>query len=194
MSELSLKDAFFLQLRESLKVAASKGHLAPRPGLRPASVLAPLLWKNDEPWVILTQRPLTLRQHAGQISFPGGGTEANDVTPLHTALRESHEELGLVPHTALVLGMLSPVATVTSFWVMPFVAQIPDDVRLDPNQAEIAEVLEAPLFRLRQEQRLIYGAKREALVWDEGLHTVWGTTFTLLRELRAVAAAARQAL
>jgi 8-oxo-dGTP pyrophosphatase MutT (NUDIX family) len=192
MPDSPAADAFFLQLRESLKAAGSKGHLAPRPGLRPAAVLAPLMWRDDEPWVILTQRPLTLRQHAGQISFPGGGSEASDVTPLHTALRESHEELGIVPHTVDVLGMLSPISTITSFWVMPFVAKIPDDVKFEVSQAEIAEVLEAPLWRLRPVQTLIYGAKREALVWDDGRHTVWGATFTMLRELHAVAATIRQ--
>lgn len=175
--------AFFERLRDSLHRNPSRALEAPGLRLRPAAVLAPLFWRDDEPWVYLTQRPLTLRQHPGQISFPGGGREAGDLTPLHTALRETKEELGLAPESVDVLGMLGEMPTVTAFWVTPFVGVVPASAPLTPSPDEIAQVLEAPLWRLRRERRHIYEADRDAYVWGDGRAVVWGATWRMLHQL-----------
>ena len=174
---------FFGRLKEHLHRSPSKTFEAPGLQLKEAAVLAPLFWRGGEPWAYLTRRPLTLRKHPGQISFPGGGREPADITPLHTALRETHEELGIAPEQVEVLGLLGAMPTITSFWVTPFVGVIPEDVKLDPNPGEIDEVIAAPLWRLRKEKRHLYQADREVFVWDDARHVVWGATWRMLSQL-----------
>jgi 8-oxo-dGTP pyrophosphatase MutT (NUDIX family) len=175
--------AFFGRLKEHLHHEPSKTFEAPGLELKEASVLAPLFWREGEPFAWLTRRPMTLRKHPGQISFPGGGREAGDLTPLHTALRETSEELGIRPDDVEVLGLLGAMPTVTSFWVTPFVGVVPHDVPLSPNPGEIEEVIAAPLLRLRREKRFIYQADRDVFVWDDARHVVWGATWRMLHQL-----------
>ena len=174
--------AFFERLRLRLRTVPSKTIEAPSFELRSASVLAPLFWRGGEPWALLTKRPMTLRTHPGQISFPGGGRDERDVTPLHTALRETHEELGISPDDVDVLGMLGAMPTITAYYVTPFVGVVPTGVRVSPN-AEVAEVLEAPLWRLRREKRVLFHAERDVFVWDDARHVVWGATWRMLDQL-----------
>jgi 8-oxo-dGTP pyrophosphatase MutT (NUDIX family) len=151
--------------------------------LKNASVLAPLFWRGDEAWALATMRPKTLRKHPGQISFPGGGSEPQDKTPLHTALRETQEELGIVPEHVEVLGMLGAMPTPTGFYVQPFVGVVPEGEALSPNATEIEQVLEVPLFRLREEKREFFHAPRDSYVWDAGEHAIWGATHRMLMQL-----------
>lgn len=174
---------FFARLKEHLHRAPSRTFEAPGLELKEAAVLAPLFWRGGEPFAYLTRRPMTLRTHPGQISFPGGGREPADLTPLHTALRETHEELGIQPSDVEVLGLLGAMPTVTSFWVTPFVGVVPEDVKLSPNPGEIEEVLAAPLWRLRREKRHLYQADRDVFVWDDARHVVWGATWRMLGQL-----------
>jgi 8-oxo-dGTP pyrophosphatase MutT (NUDIX family) len=174
---------FFSRLKEHLHRAPSKSIEAPSLQLKEAAVLAPLFWREGEPWAYLTRRPMTLRKHPGQISFPGGGREAGDVTPLHTALRETSEELGIPPESVDVLGLLGAMPTITSYWVTPFVGVVPQDVKLSPNPIEIDEVIAAPLWRLRREKRHLYQADRDVFVWDDARHVVWGATWRMLDQL-----------
>lgn len=174
---------FFERLRASLHRSPSRTFEAPGLELKEAAVLAPLYWRDGEPWALLTKRPMTLRKHPGQIAFPGGGREAGDVTPLHTALRETREELGIVPEQVEVLGLLGAMPTITSYWVTPFVGVVPADVELIPNPGEIEQVIAAPLWRLRREKRHLYQADRDVFVWDEGQHVVWGATWRMLGQL-----------
>ncbi len=174
---------YFARLKRRLHEVPSRTFEAPGLRLKEAAVLAPLFWKGGEPWAWLTRRPMTLRTHPGQIAFPGGGREPGDVTPLHTALRETREELGIAPEAVEVLGLLGAMPTITSFWVTPFVGVVPADVPLTPDPGEIDEVLAAPLWRLRREKRHLYQADRDAFVWDDGRHVVWGATFRMLAQL-----------
>jgi 8-oxo-dGTP pyrophosphatase MutT (NUDIX family) len=174
---------FFERLRVRLRTVPSKALEVPGLSLREAAVLVPLFWRGGEPWAYLTRRPMTLRTHPGQISFPGGGRDAADLTPLHTALRETHEELGIPGERVDVLGMLGAMPTITAYWVTPFVGVVPADVALSPNPVEIEAVLEAPLWRLRREKRWLYEAERDAFVWDDGRHVVWGATWRMLNQL-----------
>lgn len=175
--------AFFERLRTRLRTVPSKTLEAPGLSLREAAVLAPLFWRAGEPWTYLTQRPMTLRKHPGQISFPGGARDSTDLTPLHTALRETHEELGLPGDQVDVLGMLGAMPTITAYWVTPFVGVVPAGAPLTPNPVEIEAVLEAPLWRLRRERRRLYEAERDVFVWDDGRHVVWGATWRMLNQL-----------
>lgn len=174
---------YFERLKASLHRAPSKAFESTGLVLKEAAVLAPLFWRGGEPWAYLTRRPMSLRKHPGQISFPGGAREPADVTPLHTALRETREELGIEPEAVEVLGLLGAMPTITSYWVTPFVGVISADIQLVPNPGEIDEVLQAPLWRLRREKRHLYQADRDVFVWDDGQHVVWGVTWRMLDQL-----------
>lgn len=174
---------YFARLRRRLRDVPSPTFEAPGLELKEAAVLAPLFWRGGEPWAWLTKRPMTLRKHPGQIAFPGGGREPGDVTPLHTALRETREELGIDPDSVEVLGLLGAMPTITSYWVTPFVGVVPADAPLTPNPVEIDEVLAAPLWRLRREKRHLYQADRDVFVWDDARHVVWGATWRMLAQL-----------
>src|SRR5262249_26166955 len=136
-----------------------------------------------EPWALLTMRPMTLRRHPGQVAFPGGGREPQDVTPLHTALREAQEELGIPSQAVEVLGMLGTMPTITGFFVTPFVGAVPSDLALTPSADEIQEVLEVPLLQVRREKRRAFNAERDAYVWSGSERFVWGATFRMLTQL-----------
>ena len=176
----------FGELRQRLESLAARPLILPGLTLREAAVLVPLFIRAGEPHVLFTKRPSTLRTHAGQISFPGGGRDEVDPTPLHTALREANEELGIPPGRVQVLGMLEEIPTITSFRVRPFVGAIPPDLRYVPNPEEIEEIIEVPLAWLmnpaiqRMENNIYY--------FEYGRHTIWGATARILRNLLEVSA------
>ena len=157
--------------------------------LREAAVLVPLFIRQQTPYILFTRRPETLRTHAGQISFPGGTRDPEDMTPLHTALREAHEELGIPPERVEVLGMLDESPTVTSFRITPFVGAIPSDIAYQPSALEIDEVIEVPLAHLRQpaihrvEQRPYGGRVYDVYFYEYGTHVIWGATAYILKNL-----------
>ena len=176
-------DPFFERLRASLHAHPSPSLDSGGMVLKEAAVLAPLFMRGGEPWALLTMRPETLRKHPGQVAFPGGGRDPGDVTPLHTALREANEELG-IPDTAVeVLGVLGTMPTITSFLVYPFVGVIPADLKLVPSPAEVQEVLEVPLLRMRLEKRRAYQTDRDAYVWEGSQRFIWGATFRMVTQL-----------
>ena len=102
---------------------------------RRAAVLVPLFVRDGGLWIVFTLRTESLGAHAGQISFPGGSEEPGDRTLFHTALRETQEELGIRPEDVVPLGRLSPIATVTGFYVEPFVAALPQPYEWRPRRA-----------------------------------------------------------
>src|SRR5215208_6630672 len=126
-------------------LSGDEGHEV-REGLRtPAAVLVCLVARPDEPYIILTQRTAHLRDHAGQISLPGGRIEPDDEGPAAAALREALEEIGLAPGKVDLLGGLRHYDTITGFRIHPIVGWIepPFELRLDPY--EVADMFELPL-------------------------------------------------
>jgi 8-oxo-dGTP pyrophosphatase MutT (NUDIX family) len=173
-------------------------HLREHPGgaldlpgvvLREAAVLVPLTVRAGVPVLIVTRRTDTLSRHAGQISFPGGVRDAQDMTPLHTALRELEEEVGVRREQVQVLGMLDEIPTITEFRVVPFVGRLEPGATLTPNPSEIAELIDVPLAALlepsrqRVEKRFIRGAERDTYFFEYGGHTIWGATARIVRNL-----------
>ena len=110
-----------------------------------ASVLIPLLESEGELFILLTQRSEHLRSHAGQVSFPGGKQDSQDANSLETALRETHEEIGLPPEKVEIIGTLDQILSLHYYLVTPFVALIPDDFVPIPNTGEIEAVFKVPL-------------------------------------------------
>lgn len=157
--------------------------------LREAAVLVPLLLREGTPHILFTRRPSTLRHHAGQYSFPGGSRDSEDPNPLHTALRETREELGIDVSGVRVLGALDEVPTLTGFRIRPFVGVIPAGLEYRPNPDEVELILEVPLAHLmdpavrRTERRRVRGLEYEVDFYTYGSHVIWGATGRILRDL-----------
>lgn len=158
----------------------------------PAAVLVPLVARAEGMTVLLTQRTAHLKNHAGQISFPGGRSEDEDDGPIATALRESHEEIGLPAAAVDVLGRLDDYVTVTNFRVTPVVGLVAPPLTLAPDPFEVAEVFEVPLgFVLdpANHQRHTYQVKgRTRAYWamPYGERYIWGATAGMLVNLAEV--------
>ena len=111
----------------------------------PAAVLVGLVDRAAGPALLLTQRTEHLRDHAGQICFPGGRIEPDDASAAAAALREAEEEIGLDPARVSILGKLPPYQTVTGFRISPVVGWISPPFELRPDPFEVAEAFEVPL-------------------------------------------------
>lgn len=111
---------------------------------RPASVLVPII-AHEVPTVLFTVRASHLRSGSGQISFPGGGAEPNDLTPEHTALRETFEEVGLPGARVEILGRLAHYVTRNGYRITPVIGVVRPPLALAPNHNEVAEIFEVPL-------------------------------------------------
>jgi 8-oxo-dGTP pyrophosphatase MutT (NUDIX family) len=159
------------------------------PSLTCAAVLIPLLCKQGEWHVLVTQRTQHVEHHKGQISFPGGACEPDDLDLGATALRELHEEVGVPPEAVDVLGALDDFVTITDFIVAPFVGIIPHPFTYHLNHCEVEAVIEVPLSflrdpaHLRVEKREYRGALIDVLFWDFGPYTIWGATAHILKSL-----------
>lgn len=165
-----------------------------------ASVLVPLVAHDSGVTVLLTRRTDHLRDHAGQISFPGGRAEEVDADAVHTALREAEEEVGLAPEWVDVIGTLPVYTTVTGFHVTPVVALVRPGFTLTIDSFEVAEAFEVPLAFLmdpanhRRHQFEFGGERRQflSMPW-QGVdaagqareYFVWGATAAMLRNLYA---------
>jgi 8-oxo-dGTP pyrophosphatase MutT (NUDIX family) len=177
------------QLRERLHNAPGRALNLPGLQLREAAVLVPLVLRQGVPHILFTKRPTTLRTHAGQFSFPGGARDLADQTPLHAALREAWEELGIPPEQVDVLGMLDEAPTVTEFRIQPFVGLVAPGVQWRPNPEEIELVLEVPLQTLlhpgvpRRQVWRKAGQAHDVFFFDYRGHTIWGATARILIDL-----------
>jgi 8-oxo-dGTP pyrophosphatase MutT (NUDIX family) len=110
----------------------------------PAAVLIAIT-DRAEPGVILTQRPETMRRHAGQAAFPGGRVDASDADVIAAALREAEEEIGLPRHIPHVIGTVDLYRTITRYTITPVLAVIPPDLPLVANPQEVSHIFEVPL-------------------------------------------------
>jgi 8-oxo-dGTP pyrophosphatase MutT (NUDIX family) len=153
----------------------------PLPDGTPAAVMVPLL-ELDEPALLFTRRTELVRDHKGEISFPGGVRHADDPDLVTTALRETEEELGIDRNAFEVVGTLTPVQTFVSGYVIaPFVGLLTERPELRPSPIEIDEVLELDVSRLAAEERAVEpeDAPRGVppmYVYEVDGNTVWGAT------------------
>ncbi|RMF18974.1 MAG: CoA pyrophosphatase [Candidatus Dadabacteria bacterium] len=117
------------------------------PDHRDAAVLVPFVIRDGVPYLLFLLRPETMREHAGQVAFPGGRVDPGE-TKVEAALREAQEELGIEPATVDVVGQVRGIPTVTSYWVTPVVGWLEQPPVLHPNPGEVAEVFEVALSEL----------------------------------------------
>lgn len=158
--------------------------------LTAAAVLVPLVQRASGLTLLLTQRTAHLRDHAGQISFPGGRCEEYDTTLIDTAVREAREEVGLEREQLEILGFLPEYRTLTGFRISPAVALVQPPLNLKLDDFEVAEVFEVPLaFVLKRENfqrhQIEYAGKMRdyyALSWKG--YFIWGATAGMLMSLQ----------
>lgn len=146
---------------------------------------------RQRPAVLLTQRSVHMSTHAGQIAFPGGKQDKTDASPIHAALREAKEEVGLDPSQVEVLGTLPVYLTGTAFVVTPVVALVTPSQVWQPNPHEVDDVFEVPLDFLmnpahhRRHQLEWQGRLRRwySMPYDDGHQErwIWGATAGMLR-------------
>ncbi len=160
-------------------------------GASPSAVLVPLYEDVGGLHVVLTRRSWDLRTHRGEVSFPGGRTEAGE-TPAEAALRESWEEIALDTGAVEVLGEMHHLTTVTRrAYVVPVVGMLPEKPEVALNPAEVDEVLFVPLKELvlpevfREERWGLMGADRPIYFFEIVGDTIWGATAALLRQFLA---------
>jgi len=163
-----------------------------------ASVLVPLVERDDGLRVLLTRRTDHLTDHAGQVSFPGGRAEDDDANVVDTALREAQEEVGLPRERVQVLGPLNTYSTVSSYVVTPIVGLIAPPFELALDAFEVAEAFEVPLQFLmtpahhHRHAAEFEGVRRQflSMPWQvvdaQGRpreYFIWGATAAMLRNL-----------
>lgn len=156
---------------------------------RPAAVLCALRPAAHGLHVVLTERASHLKQHAGQVAFPGGKIDPTDASAEAAALREADEEIGLPPSAVQVLGTLDTYLTSTGFRVTPIVGAITADWQAVPDPAEVETVFEPPLdFLLDPANRKRHHHDRNgyrryyyAMPWQG--HYIWGATAGMLKGL-----------
>lgn len=155
-----------------------------------AAVLVGLLPRAGGMHVLLTRRTDALRNHAGQVSFPGGRLESDDEDAVAAAMRETFEEVGIAPAQILPLGYLDVFTTITGFRVLPVVATIASDYVATPDPSEVADVFEVPLSFLLDPANLAslslehHGRPRQVWEFSYPTQRIWGVTAAILLNLR----------
>jgi 8-oxo-dGTP pyrophosphatase MutT (NUDIX family) len=163
------------------------------PAARPAAVLIGLIDDSANPGVLLTVRASHLRDHAGQIAFPGGRIEPTDADPAAAALREAYEEVGLAAEEVQVVGYLPDQIVLTGFRITPVIARIRAGFSPRLDSAEVQGSFVLPFAALMDEAnhrytvRTIGGVEVAVRDLQYGDHKVWGATAGMLFALRELA-------
>ena len=160
-----------------------------RTGLTHAAVLVPIISRDDGLTVLLTKRTENLKNHPGQISFPGGSVDDTDLNAQHTALRETEEEVGLDPSHVEVIGQLDQYIVGTGYLVSPVIGLIKPPFKLIRQEDEVAEIFEVPLDFLIEPKNFKRYAREFngtvhhhfSLTWQS--YFIWGATAGMLRNL-----------
>jgi len=156
---------------------------------KPAAVLVPVVAHAGEPSLLLTERATSLRQHSGQIAFPGGRVDADDESVLAAACREAEEEIGLDRAMVRPLGYLAPYLSTTGYLIIPVVGLVAATYSLSLNPDEVADAFEVPLsflmnpLRHELQSREWKGKSRRYYAMPYGERYIWGVTAGIIRNL-----------
>jgi 8-oxo-dGTP pyrophosphatase MutT (NUDIX family) len=161
-------------------------------GYFPASVMIIFVWENNEWNILYTQRTQSVRDHKGQVSFPGGAWEDQDLCLKETALRETFEEIGIKKEEIQILGSLPPIKTISNYTITPFVGLISPDLHFQLEKAEVESVFSIPIAWLAEEtnheEREFMDSNsnihRNVIFYKEyGGHVLWGITAMLTMKI-----------
>lgn len=189
MSFERLRQALAVRTRRDFDPSRLPASELPPGGLARASVLVPLLLRDGEPCVLLTRRHRHLPRHPGQVSFPGGRDDPGEES-LAAALREAHEEIGLEPARAEILGRLDETLVLASpFRLTPWVARVPYPYPYTAHPGEVDAILLSPLAALERpaahqvEVHRAYGVEHEVHSFELDGIRVFGATALILMQL-----------
>jgi len=178
-----------MKIKEKLRAALARRRRVPmESGPVPAAVLIPLFLKDGEFHLLFTKRTSHLTHHSGEISFPGGVRDAGDRDSVFTALRETWEEVGILPSDVEVLGELDDCHSIHNYLVTPVVGFFPADYTLTVSDAEIERIIEVPLSHFgkpgvfRVEDWQWQGRKRAMYFYIHGEDEIWGLTARILKQ------------
>ncbi|MDE3131315.1 MAG: CoA pyrophosphatase, partial [Acidobacteriota bacterium] len=184
---MSRTDATLRALSEVLLPCEQAAAIEVRASVQ-AAVLVPLHLRRGALHAVFTERHHDLPRHAGEISFPGGRRDAKDADLVATALRETHEEIGLPPESVQVIGALEPIPTVVSgYAIHPFVGFVPGSFRWKPSDSEVAAVIDLALpavaagYGRRRLVRRGAAIRTDTYVVDK--HLIWGATARIVADL-----------
>ncbi len=187
------KDEFLHKFQlNTLNLSAKQEHLLTQPEhLVQSAVLIALIADktNQELAVLLTKRASHLKHHSGQICFPGGKVESNDLSFTATALREAHEEIGLTTADINVLGQLPPYQTITGFSITPIVALLDNNAAYTIDHNEVAEIFHVPFHHFLDTDKhhtidVHHKTGNQQVHFMPYKHyNIWGATAAILKDL-----------
>lgn len=158
-------------------------------GNTPSAVLMPIFFNNGQYHLLFIQRTERVKTHKGQISFPGGAYEEEDGTLLNTALRETHEEVGVIPADVQILGELDDMATAGgNYTITPFVGVIPYPYTFKLDDWETEELILVPIPALQDKKcfsegtTIVNGKEVETYFYQYGKKIIWGATARILKQ------------
>lgn len=198
-------------LREKLKMPlpGEEAHQRMAPSYRPhltreqiqanhprvGGVMLLLYEKSGEFYIVFTQRKAYAGVHGGQMSFPGGKKEEDDHNIIETALRETHEEIGVPAKDIEVIGQLSQLYIPPSnFLVYPVVGYTRQLNRFTPEEEEVEKIVEIPVaffmdnshINMQTEIKLYTGTVVQVPAYVYGQHIIWGATAIILSEFTEI--------
>ena len=179
-------------------LSSRKRRVIEHPPFSHAAVLVPLFKKGDGCHLLFTKRSDQVKHHKGEISFPGGVVDEEDLELISTALREADEEIGLKKSDVQILGILDDIVTVTEFIVTPIVGLFPYPYPFKVSEVEIAELIEVPLSSLLREKsfsekEMIRGGQKEIVyAYQYEKHIIWGATARILKQFLDLILSARK--
>ena len=177
-------------MKQRLKQALSqrqKQHIVDTKSVLSA-ILLPLFNEEGQYYILFTKRTQKVKNHKGQISFPGGVYQEKDGTLINTALRECAEEIGLPAHHVEVLGELDDDVTTSGYIISPFVGFIPWPYQFKMNEEEVEEIIEIPIPALldgnclRQETKTIGHQTATSYFYHYQQRVIWGATARILNQ------------
>lgn len=178
-----------MELKEKIRAALAAHRRVPlEPGPVPAAVLIPLFMKEGAYHILFTKRTEHLNHHRGEISFPGGACHPDDGDRQQTALRETWEEVGILPGDVEILGELDDFYSIHNYLVTPYVGVFPAGYALTVNRGEIERIIEVPLSHLlnpeifRSEDWSWRGRTSPVYFYSYNGDEIWGLTAAILKQ------------
>jgi 8-oxo-dGTP pyrophosphatase MutT (NUDIX family) len=172
---------YMKQLQEILEPLSS--NVDANPNLRLAAVLVPIF--KEENKILFTLRTQIVSHHKGQVSFPGGSFDKSDSNILETAYRETKEEVGISKDNITMVGRLTPMSTISNYYVIPFVGLVEKGTQVRANNLEVEHYFFAPISDLMNPENILMGDfdGMRLPYYSYSNYKIWGITGMILSDL-----------